>query len=60
MKINLGKLLSVLSKLVVAIPTIVEAVKPIVHEVKGSKAPAAVEPQPATRDNAGAPTLPSH
>ena len=45
MKFNLGKLLNILGQLVVAIPTIVEAVKPIVHEVKGTKAPAVTDPQ---------------
>jgi len=42
MKINLGKLLSILSQVVAAAPTVIEAVKPIIHEVKGK--PAASEP----------------
>ena len=34
MKIKLGKLLSIVSQVVGAIPTIVDAVKPIVHQIK--------------------------
>lgn len=37
MKINLGKLLSILSQVMVAVPTIVSVVKPILKEVKGAK-----------------------
>ena len=47
MKINLGKLLNILGQIVVAIPTIVDAVKPIVHEMKSSK-PSATQPQSAS------------
>lgn len=53
MKINLGKLFKVLGHVVVAIPTIAEAVKPILHEVNGSKAHPLAEPQPPG-DGAGA------
>jgi hypothetical protein len=37
MKIKLGKLLNVLAQLIVAVPVVVDAVKPVIREVKGSK-----------------------
>lgn len=59
MKFNLGKLLNILGQLVVAIPTIVDAVKPIVHEVKGTKASPITDPQPTSDDHTAATALPS-
>jgi hypothetical protein len=59
MKFNLGKLLNILGQLVVAIPTIAEAVKPIVHEVKGTKAPPMIGPEPTSSDHTATTALPS-
>jgi hypothetical protein len=50
MKINLTKLLNIMSQLIVAVPTIAEAVKPIVHEVKGTKKVPAAGAQPSSGD----------
>ena len=48
MTINLGKLLSIFGKVAAALPTIVEAITPIIHEVKGK--PAASGPVAERRD----------
>ena len=47
MKINVSKILKILSRLVVAAPSIIAAVKPIVREVKGGrgKPPPSAEPR---------------
>ena len=48
MTINLGKLLSIFGKVAAALPTIVEAITPIIHEVKGK--PAASGPVAEPKD----------
>lgn len=46
MKIKISSIVSVLGQLVVAIPTIIAAVKPIVRALKGSKPKATPEKKP--------------
>jgi len=44
MTINLGKLLSIFGKVAAALPTVVEAITPIIHEVKGASASSEAAP----------------